>query len=663
MRSIFFITFIIVILSGCGKSSEEEIDVLKKSKELQLFYNALHDCRAMPPSAALSCAKDIYNIDTLTGINHEIWNKYGLAVAYRNSNEEQKALELISEVLPETERMELLFERAEFFYLRSVIYNSSRKLLFAAENKYQAANIFTQLGLKSKASQCYEDLANIHYGTANYLLTVENSKISMELIDEMKLRAKEDSIRLMRVNNTLALGYIQLNQLDSAMKYFEASRNLAEEVKNEFWAGLMIGNEAIIYQKRGLYDKAIANLEHDLKLSFHYKDLGSAASSLMRIGEIYLSKDDMSQSRIFCDSAFQNIREIKDSRRLSAYYSLMSKWYEKNGQYDSSLFFYRKHITFRDSSQSVELNVQLQQVQNEKQFEQQLIDYNLLKAENELRKNELLISSISIITFLTIMILLIVLLYTIRRNNRKLKELNQNLESKIATRTAKLRIINKELDTYLYRVSHDVRRPILTILGLLQVSEITDGEEQKSIRQIIKRTANEMDRMLKKLQMAYNLDKEDKGDSLSINLNAYLQEKIQELSKDFPDTDIELNCEKDISVDLNLSLFNMVIFNIMENACVFSFNEGDTVKVFVEEISGETLIRVYDNGIGIEEAFLDDIFEPYMRFHSKSTGSGLGLYLAKGAMRKLGGRIQVKSVVGVQSEFSVYIPSRSQWLK
>jgi signal transduction histidine kinase len=663
LKGIFAILVVLTFFSACRKFPEPANPALEKSTKFQAYSDALSDCGGTSVDSALRCVKDIYDIDTLSDIDHEIWNNYGLATAYHFNNQDLEASEVISELLPETESLELLFERAELLHLRSQIYNGSNKLLLAAEDKYQAANIYQQLGLNGKASLSYMEIANLHYKTGNYLFTVENARISMRLITNMKEKIAGDSLRLMWVTNTLALGYNQLGQLDSAMKYFDLSYDLANNLEDEFWAGLVTGNKAIVYQKKGQYEEAIENLKVDIRLSLKHNELSSAASSLIMIGEIFFLNNDLKQSRIFCDSAFLFLEKKRDPSRLSNYYDMMSRWYEKHGDFDSSLLFYRKHIIFRDSVQSVHLNAQLQQIQNEKQFENQLIDYNLLKAENELRKNDLLVSNISIVTFLIISVLLLVLLYTIRRNNRKLKELNQSLENKVATRTARLRIINKELDTYLYRVSHDVRRPILTILGLLQVAEITGNDERTTIRKIIRKTANEMDRMLMKLQMAYNLDKEDKGDKLLINLNSYLKEKILELNKDFPGTVIDLKESVNVDIKLNLPLLNMVIFNILENACVFSLNGNNTVNVFLEGTDEDVLIRVHDNGIGIDQAFLDDIFEPYKRFHNKSTGSGLGLHLAKRAIRKIGGQIHVKSVLGKESEFCIYIPFKSRWYK
>jgi hypothetical protein len=143
----------------------------------------------------------------------------------------------------------------------------------------------------------------------------------------------------------------------------------------------------------------------------------------------------------------------------------MSQWFDLKQDPTNALKYYRKHIVFRDSVQSIKINSQLQQIQNQKRLEKQLSDITLLKKENELKEKRLAVSRISVIAFVLVSVLLAGLLYMIRRGNKQLNELNRVLENKVKARTERLRKINKELDNYLYRASHDVRRPILTILG------------------------------------------------------------------------------------------------------------------------------------------------------------------------------------------------------
>src|SRR5688572_9013586 len=98
--------------------------------------------------------------------------------------------------------------------------------------------------------------------------------------------------------------------------------------------------------------------------------------------------------------------------------------------------------------------------------------------------------------------------------------------------------------------------------------------------------------------------------------------------------------------------------NILENACIFSVDHSDRVTITVSSNgNGLAYIAVKDQGIGIEPEFMDNIFKPYVRCSNKSTGSGLGLYLAMKAAKLVGGNITATSTINEGSLFEVTIPT------
>jgi signal transduction histidine kinase len=260
-----------------------------------------------------------------------------------------------------------------------------------------------------------------------------------------------------------------------------------------------------------------------------------------------------------------------------------------------------------------------------------------------------------VIAFVLVSVLLAGLLYIIRRGNKQLNELNRALENKVKARTERLRKINKELDTYLYRASHDVRRPILTILGLVQIASLTNESERIVIFNAIQKTANEMDKMLKKLQMAYELEKEKKSNRVRISINKYVGLKIEELHKEYPWMNFEIIESDQVIVKSNVNLINIIVMNILENACIFSVGHSNRVTITVRHGDGLAYIVIKDQGIGIEPEVIENIFEPYVRCSNKSTGSGLGLYLAMKAAKLIGGNITATSTVNQGSEFIVML--------
>jgi signal transduction histidine kinase len=630
--------------------------VALKVKTFRQYSDALTRCKAANVDSILTCTKAAINVDTIAGIDPSIWHAYGRARALYENSQGFEAIEIINDVLTQTEDPDLLFERAELLMLRSTLIANTYRIHLAAEDLYKAADIYLQLGLMRKASSCYVSIANLQYNTANYSLAIENGRRVIGLLRDISPMDHDDSIQLMQVYNTIALGYYKQNEIDSAEQYYDRSSSMAALLKEEFWQALVAGNMADIYVAKGMVEKAIENYRNDIRTSLKHDDATSAALSLMSLGDIYVSQRQLDVGRHHYDSAYALLARSGRPLSLSRYYYVMSQWFDLKKDPDNALRYYKKHIVFRDSVQSLKINSQLQQIQNQTRLEKQLSDITLLKKENELKEKELTISNISVIAFLLVSALLGGMLYIIRRSNKKLNELNHGLENKVKARTLRLRKINKELDTYLYRASHDVRRPILTIVGLVQIASLTNENERIDIFEAIRKTANEMDKMLKKLQMAYELEKQNKGNRTLLNVNQYIQTKTTELHKEYPGIIFDIIESDEVIVNVNVNLINIIVMNILENACIFSVGNQGHVTISIRNGNGFFHIQIKDHGIGIEAGFIEKIFDPYIRCSNKSTGSGLGLYLAMKAAKLMDGDITVTSAVNEGSSFLVTIP-------
>jgi signal transduction histidine kinase len=643
-------------LFSCERTPDAANAFEEKIRNFEKYSQALTRCKTAQVDSISRCAKSVINFDTLENVDATVWQAYGTARAFFQNNLGLEAIEVIDEILPRTDESSLLFERAELLTLRSSIIVNSYKMQMAAENLFEAADIYLQLALVRKASSCYAGIAGLQYNTGNHRLAVESGHRAITLLHEISPMNHEDSIQIMQVSNTIALGYYKQDNLDSAKLHYDRSYAMATLLKEEFWQALVAGNAADIYVARGMVKEAIENYEKDIRTSLKYKEATSAALSMLSVGEIYASQGRLELARQYYDSAYALLMPVARPLSLSKYYLLMSQWFDLKQDSNKAYSYYKKHIVFRDSAQNVQINSQLQQIQNQNRLTEQLSDITLLKKENELKEKELIISRNSVVAFVLVTALLVGLLYNIRRNNKKLNELNLGLETKVKARTERLRKINNELDTYLYRASHDVRRPILTILGLVQIAYRTSETERIEIFGAIQKTANEMDKMLKKLQMAYELEKESRSHRAPLNLKEFIALKAAELQKEYPGMNFEFLETDQVTVESNANLINIIVMNILENACIFSMDRSDRVTITVHKENDVAYLSIKDYGIGIEADFIKEIFNPYVRCSNKSTGSGLGLYLAMKAAKMIGGNITATSKENEGSEFVVTIP-------
>lgn len=250
--------------------------------------------------------------------------------------------------------------------------------------------------------------------------------------------------------------------------------------------------------------------------------------------------------------------------------------------------------------------------------------------------------------------------------NEELRTINTSLESIVDERTADLKIAlerltesNKELDTFIYRASHDLKGPILRIQGLTMIShrEPDPTRLNMNIRRI-ELTAIEMERVLSKL-LNIHLVFMDGLENSRISFEQLCHDvtkTLQPLAWDNPEF-MRLAIQPSIQLFSDNQLIKIILENLVENAIVYRKDkETLMVKVQISKKDNFVTIVVEDNGVGIDPKIEDQVFNMFYRGNEKSIGSGLGLYLVKKATEKLQGTIVLESEQYKFTRVTVKIP-------
>lgn len=224
-----------------------------------------------------------------------------------------------------------------------------------------------------------------------------------------------------------------------------------------------------------------------------------------------------------------------------------------------------------------------------------------------------------------------------------------------------LQKLNSELDRFVYSTSHDLRAPLLSVLGLIDLIENTLKSEESSefYFSLMKKSIHQMDATIKNiLDYSRNARLEIKPqhiqaektirnyiDSIFYLEKAKTMEFIMEVNEDIPFYSDSLR-------------FSTLISNLITNAVKYSREEvASFVKVSFHTYPSEAILCVEDNGEGIPEDKLDKIFDMFFRNSVKSSGSGLGLYICKEIVDKMGGELKVSSVHKKGSKFEIRLPN------
>lgn len=253
--------------------------------------------------------------------------------------------------------------------------------------------------------------------------------------------------------------------------------------------------------------------------------------------------------------------------------------------------------------------------------------------------------------------------------NQKLKKINVDLESKINKRTEKLKITlnqllqtNKELDNFIYRASHDLKGPITRLLGLTMLAKLDNMKNNtQDFIKVIEMNSQDMNRMLNKLINVHEVDKESVSYS-EIDLGKLIDEaknSLDVLLKENPvDLHISTNFRKNHKIVSDEKLLKLVIANLLENSVVFRKSEEVNVDIQIYEVDEILYLKVEDNGMGINNKYFERIFDMFFRGSEKSKGNGLGLYIVKKIMKKLGGEISVDSQENKFTAFQLKLPHK-----
>ncbi|GCC50017.1 ATP-binding protein [Chryseotalea sanaruensis] len=249
----------------------------------------------------------------------------------------------------------------------------------------------------------------------------------------------------------------------------------------------------------------------------------------------------------------------------------------------------------------------------------------------------------------------------LREANEAIFLANSNLEKKVADRTAELRQAYLELDTFFYRSSHDFRRPLTTFMGLAEVAKITLKDPNAiHLFEKVKETAVNLDKMLMKLQSI-----SDVGVQQLAYKEVFFKEFIDSIITSYQQ---DIN-KKAIQVNVNIqrnelfsypSLLKIIIENLLENAINFCAHDNAVISISARQEADRFIFQVEDNGQGIDPAYKERIFDMYYRASLDSKGNGLGLYIVKKAVDKLGGNIRVESELSKGTGFQIDIPNQKQ---
>lgn len=224
-------------------------------------------------------------------------------------------------------------------------------------------------------------------------------------------------------------------------------------------------------------------------------------------------------------------------------------------------------------------------------------------------------------------------------------------ESELQQRTAELEAAVRELETFSYSVSHDLRAPLRAIDGFGRVlaedyAHALDAEGRhylERIRAAAQRMGHLIDDLLGLARTAHHTLQ-----PVDVDLAALARETAERLMQGDPQRKVEWLIADDLEVRADVALMRVVLDNLLGNAWKYTARAAiPRIEFGVRAEDGETLYYVCDNGAGFDMRYADKLFRPFHRLHgSDYPGTGIGLALVQRIIHRHGGQIWAKSEPG-----------------
>jgi PAS domain S-box-containing protein len=240
---------------------------------------------------------------------------------------------------------------------------------------------------------------------------------------------------------------------------------------------------------------------------------------------------------------------------------------------------------------------------------------------------------------------LVIFLYDI--TNRKRAQ--QELESE-----------NNHLDHFIFKTTHDLRAPLHSALGLVNLAKSASPDELPNYIGLIQKSLLKLDSIIVEVNNFYRNEKLAIT-KMRINLEEVIREEFETL-KNIPGAakiEFELIIKGQSLFCGDLIRVKTILSNIISNAIKYSDKNKphSFIRVVADVNEQECILSISDNGIGIEEEHLPKVFDPFYRATSANDGTGLGLYIVKDTIERLGGSISLKSEINEGTSIYITLPN------
>jgi len=567
------------------------------------------------------------------------------------------------------------------------------------------ANIYNSMGLNTYERGDYADAVSY------YLQALE--------IKEEHLSKLEQSKTL----NNLGLVFMDFGDFDKALEYHSRALKIREEFKEKTGIASSRMNIALVNKEKGQLDEAKKQFNAALELGLELNNRQLISVSYFNIGEILFIEEEFKAALEYFEKALivdkkrgdrvgigydllgigeaqLNLKRIKQARKnieeslnifvesniksnIDKSHLLLSKAFEMENNGMQALYHFKLHKLYQDSIINLETEKQIQEITLKYEFDKKEAELVQSQKEKELLNEKKMERNIRNGVTVILVILLIAFLLAIRsiktqikaktlvtRQKNEFQDLNERLlqqKSENEKITNQLFQVNETKDKLFGIVGHDLKSPINSLKGLMQYV-VDEKLNQQEFLMVSTQLRNEVEQVHFTLTNLLNWAKgQMRGivtDPAAISMHKLLNENInlnQPISESKKIQIID-QLEENTICFADKDQINLVLRNVLNNALKFTHKGGEIIVSSKKHGQDFWEISVKDNGIGMSEEALKNLFTKEIGGKRQygtegERGTGLGLQLSKDFIMKNGGDLKVFSELYKGTNFTFTLPS------
>jgi signal transduction histidine kinase len=526
-------------------------------------------------------------------------------------------------------------------------------------------------------------VGSLYYDVAQYPLAIQSFK---------HIIGKEAADRIQKRNayHTIALGFRNLGNYDSALFYFQPTLEHTSK-SDTLYLGLVYGNIGDTYFLQQKYTQALPYLLTELEYTSQ-KEINKIGLDCMNtLAELYLRINNIKKAQLYYDwlGFYMISPHAVPSVRLN-YLRLSSEYFKKKKDFKKSLDFVHQYYQLKDSLGAIHNNELVAEVSAQYDFDQQrkeiefLHQQTLVQEAKSKQKSFLLAGSLMGLVLIGALLFVLFINYRQKKEsydfikqhsvyveqvNEELKVSMDKLEEKnreIGKLAERLQEVNASKDKLFSIISHDLKNPIISLKGLLSMVE-ADHITQEEFVQFsgkLKAGVGHIDfTMNNLLQWARSQMQGIRTVPVKIHLVDLVAENINFLAESANHKNIELCNEvtRDVHGYADKNQVHLVLRNLVSNAIKFTPARGKiTVSTYSNGDPKSVTVAVADTGMGMSEEAIHILFTRKDHYTTYGTqgekGSGLGLLLCREMIENNQGKLWVESTPGEGSTFYFMLP-------